>query len=298
RPLTELGEAAARARARLHEPRKAEREGVAVRRGRDGVLLGPGVGALGDVAGHARIERERRDDALAILQLEQLLDGLAVARRGGDVDDSSRVRRAEVREEDDALAGRANLAGEHRVALAEPRRGRILDLLLALHPAIDGEQDVVVFRDDELFFRELRVGDRPLDPGAARAGLAEALRELLELSTDERPAPARGRLREQAADLLGPLALVLELLLDDEDLEARQAVELELEDGVRLLRVEVEALHDLLRGVGLALRLADDAQDLIERVEDLLEALEDVDAPAERVELVLEPPGHDLEAEV
>ena len=63
-----------------------------------------------------------------------------------------------------------------------------------------------------------------------------------------------------------------------EDLEPGQAVDLQLEDRVGLLGVELEPLDDLLRRVGLAFRLADDLQDLVERVEDLLEALEDVDA--------------------
>ena len=63
-----------------------------------------------------------------------------------------------------------------------------------------------------------------------------------------------------------------------EDLEPRQAVDLQLEDRVGLLGVELEPLHDLLGRVGLAVRLADDLDDLVERVEDLLEAFEDVDA--------------------
>ena len=49
---------------------------------------------------------------------------------------------------------------------------------------------------------------------------------------------------------------------------------------------------------GLAVRLADDLQDLVERVEDGLEAFEDVDARLERLELVLEARAHDLEPEV
>ena len=73
------------------------------------------------------------------------------------------------------------------------------------------------------------------------------------------------------------LRFSLELLLDDEDLEPRQAVDLQLEDRVGLLGVELEPLHDLLRGVRLAVRLPDDLQDLVERVEDGLEAFEDVD---------------------
>ena len=92
--------------------------------------------------------------------------------------------------------------------------------------------------------------------------------------------PEVGVALEQAADLLRALALLGELLLDDEDLEPRQPVDLELEDRVGLLGVELEPRHDLLGGVRLAVGLADDLQDLVERVEDGLEALEDVDALA------------------
>ena len=110
--------------------------------------------------------------------------------------------------------------------------------------------------------------------------------------------PAALFVLEQRADLPRALALLLELVADDQDLEPRQPVDLQLEDRVGLLGVELEPLHDLLGGVGLAVRLADDPDDLVERVEDLLEALEDVDALLERRQLVLEPPGDDLEPEV
>ena len=87
-------------------------------------------------------------------------------------------------------------------------------------------------------------------------------------------------LLSSAADLLRALPLVGQLLLDDEDLEPRQPVDLQLEDRVGLLGVELEPLHDLLGRVRLAVGLADDLQDLVERVEDGLEAFEDVDARA------------------
>ena len=132
---------------------------------------------------------------------------------------------------------------------------------------------------------------------AALVALAAVrLLDLLDLVADDLPAAVL--VLEQAADLARALALVGQLVLDDENLEARQAIQLQLEDGVGLLGVELEALHDLLGRVGLAVRLADDADDLVERVEDLLEALEDVDALLQRLELVLEPVGDDLEPEV
>ena len=50
--------------------------------------------------------------------------------------------------------------------------------------------------------------------------------------------------------------------------------------------------------VRLAVRLADDLQDFVERVEDGLEPFEDVDARLQRLELVLEAGANHLEPEV
>ena len=126
---------------------------------------------------------------------------------------------------------------------------------------------------------------RLLDARAPR--LAVLLLDLFELLAHQRP--AAGLVLEERRDLAGPLALLGELGLNDQDLEPRQAIQLQLEDRVGLIGVELEALDDLLGGVGLAVRLADDADDLVERVEDLLEALEEVDPPRELLELVFEP---------
>ncbi len=122
--------------------------------------------------------------------------------------------------------------------------------------------------------------------------------DLLDLLLDELPATRGGGVGQQLANLFGSRLLVLELFLDDEDLKPRQAVELELEDGVRLLGIELEAGDDLRGRVGFAVGLADDADDLIERVEHSREAFEDVDALFELFKLVLEPAGDDLQAEV
>ena len=128
------------------------------------------------------------------------------------------------------------------------------------------------------------------------AGVAVLLLDLLDLDADD--VPAAVFVLQQRVDLPRPPALVFELLADDQDLEPRQAVDLQLEDRVGLIGVEPKALDDLRGRVRLAVRLADDLQDLVERVEDLLEAFEDVDALLQRLELVLEPLGDDLEAEV
>jgi hypothetical protein len=52
---------------------------------------------------------------------------------------------------------------------------------------------------------------------------------------------------EQALEALGLGALLAELLLHEEDLEAREAVELQLEDRVGLLLGELEALRSASR---------------------------------------------------
>ena len=137
-----------------------------------------------------------------------------------------------------------------------------------------------------------------LDAGAAPIDLRVPvlLLDLQQLVADERPAAAL--VLEQRVDLARSLALLGELVLDDEDLEARQSIQLQLEDGVGLLGVQLEALDDLLGRVGLAVGLANEADDLVECVEDLLEALEDVDALLQLRELVLEARGHHVQAEV
>ena len=282
-------------RAWLDERLEAEAHRVAVARDRNGVDRRLVAFLLrGDRADHARVQAERRDDLLAVLQLEEALDRLAVACRRRDVDEPRGIGNAEIAEEHRRRARAAGQHGQHRVALAHARRGHVLDLLLPLDPAVARHDDDVVLFDDEVLGGVLGLAGVRRDRRAAR--VAVLLLDLLDLDLDD--APAAGLVLEQRVDLARPAPLVLELLADDQDLEPRQPVDLQLEDGVGLLRVELEALDDLLRRVGLALRLADDLQDLVERIEDLLEALEDVDALLDRLQLVLEPLGDDLEPEV
>ena len=63
----------------------------------------------------------------------------------------------------------------------------------------------------------------------------------------------------------------------------RQPVDFQLENGIGLVGVEIEARDDLLRRVRLAVRLSHDPEDLVERVEDFLEAVEDVRPLPERL---------------
>ncbi len=70
------------------------------------------------------------------------------------------------------------------------------------------------------------------------ARVAVLLLNLLDLHLHH--APAAGLVLEQRGDLPRATPLLLELLADDEDLEAREAVDLQLEDGVGLLGVELD----------------------------------------------------------
>ena len=82
------------------------------------------------------------------------------------------------------------------------------------------------------------------------------------------------------------------------DLELAQAVELGLEHGVGLQLGKLEPRDQLGGGVGLAVAGADDPDRLVEVVEDDREAFEDVDAVEQVLELELQPPGDDFQAEV
>src|SRR5690606_38603628 len=93
---------------------------------------------------------------------------------------------------------------------------------------------------------------------------------------------------EDRADLLGPLALVVELLADLEDLELGELVEPGLEHRVGLDLGQIEGPGQLAGGVGLAVALADQLDGAIELVEELFKALEDVDALIELAQGVLE----------
>ena len=85
--------------------------------------------------------------------------------------------------------------------------------------------------------------------------------------------------------------------LDDANFEARETIELQLEDGVGLLVVEAEPFM-IFSAESAFPGLANDLDDFVERVENLLKAFEDVIRFLSRLELVFEAPRHDVETEV
>src|SRR6185369_15722478 len=87
-------------------------------------------------------------------------------------------------------------------------------------------------------------------------------------------------------------------LTDLLDLETRELVQADLEDRVRLHLVELERVHQALRGIGARLGFAYDADRAVEVVVDLRERVEDVKARLQLALLVLEPPRYDDHAEV
>src|SRR5262245_29994405 len=247
-----------------------------------------------DLANRSGVDARRANDALAVLQLELLLNRFSVAGRRRDVDNPARIGDTEVREEHTARAGASCKRREHLIPLPEPGRAQVLDLFLSLHPPVSRDDDDVVLLDDEIVGGVLGLTRVALNQRAPF--VAVGLLNLLQLRSHE--LPAAGFVLQQACDLTGALALLLEFVPDDENLESRQAVDFQLQDGVGLFSVEIEALHDLLGGVSLAVRLSDHADDLVEGVEDGLESLEDMDPLFKRRELVLEPFRDDVETEV
>ena len=191
-----------------------------------------------DVAGHARVEAQRGDDLLAVLQLEQALNRLAVAGRRGHVDDAARVGDAEVGEED---AGRARAAGEgreHGVAFPQPRRRQVLHVLLPLHPAVARDDHDVVFLDDEVVGGVFGLAGVARDHGAA---LVEFRVRVLFCTSSSSPRTSFQRLSSSlrsAAICRARFRFSSSSFRMIEDFEAGEAVDLQLEDRVGLLGVE------------------------------------------------------------
>ena len=185
----------------------------------------------------------------------------------------------------------ASTASPSRRRVAE----RILDLAHALEPAVARQNDRHFLVEDEILGLEFHVVPAPAaDLGAPLVG--EPLGDLIELAANHLPQLAL--VLEDGLDFLGAPALRRQLLENDLNLQPRQLVQLEFEDGVGLLLVETEALDELASGVRLALRFANDPDCLVERIEDDGETFEEVNAPLELGQLIFEAPGNDFLAKI
>src|SRR5258706_3469141 len=135
-----LREAPAGARRRLVERLVREAEDEAAPRHREEERL------LGE---DTRVEGERRDDALLVVEAEELLHRLAVAGGWGHFVELHDVSRAVVREEDRRLLRRALEDGEESISLAQARLLRGLQFPHALQPALgrDDPERVLVLAE-------------------------------------------------------------------------------------------------------------------------------------------------------
>ena len=110
--------------------------------------------------------------------------------------------------------------------------------------------------------------------------------------------PAEAIAAQQPFQLPLLRALLFGLLLDDEDFQPREPVDFHFQDRVGLLVGQFEPLDQFLGCVLLAVALADDLEHLVERVVDPLESLQDVQPLLHFLQVELEPPRDDLEAEI
>ena len=270
-----------------------------------------GVRVLAVIAQRPRVERDRRDDPFAVLQLKQLLDRFAEAGRLRQVLDAAGVANAGGAEETDRLPGAAADQRQDLVALTQTDFGDVFDLALAFDPAVAGNQNVTVLGDDKVLLAVFDLFLGVIDPRASFAlgTFAVGFDQRLQFLADDPPTSAvvgvGGRFLEQLADLPRPFVFVLQLVQHDVDFEFRQPVELQFEDRVGLVLVQTlaplpggEAFHDLRRRVGLAVAVADDLEDLVQRVEDQRESVQDVDASFQGGQLVFEARGDDVQTEV
>ena len=122
--------------------------------------------------------------------------------------------------------------------------GNVLHFLLPLHPAVARRRCTTLSSSTMKSSAVYSASPASLaDRRAAR--VAVLLLDLLDL--DAHDVPPALLVLQQRVDLPRAAALLLELLADDQDLEPRQAIDLQLEDRVGLLGVELEARDDLLR---------------------------------------------------
>ncbi len=283
---------------RLRERVQGETQSVTARADRQPVVLRNrafGVFRTAHVFQEAPVERYGPDRLLAVPELEEPLDRIPVPSAGWNVVDAQGVRDPEVREERDGAPG---VAAQHRQELVvgtQPHLRKVSDAAHAPQPAILRQEHVGVLVDDEILLVELFLLD--LSPQDLRPPLVSVLLpHLPDLGLHKPPDPPRAR--EDAFDFREPGFLLAELAQHGLDLQARQAVEPEFEDGLGLRVVQAEFRLELLARIFAAIGLPDRAHRCVQIREQLPEPLEDVDPAFEEPAFVPETALHDLVPEV
>ena len=249
-----------------------------------------------DITGDPRIEAHRGDDAFAVLQLELLLDRFAVPGRRRHVDEPASCTRRRSSRRTRTIA---RVLPAKAASTESPSRSRVVDRsFTSFCRFTQPSRDTITTLSSSTMKSSAVYSGSPESLAMAVRRLSPyLLLHFFELAADQLPAAlfVLEQSRRSGARACRFSSSSFRMIRIS---SRASAVDLELEDRVGLVGVELEPLHDLLGGVGLAVGLANQLDDLVERVEDLLEALEDVDPLLEGGELVLEPLGHDFEAEV
>ncbi len=183
--------------------------------------------------------------------------------------------------------------GEDFIPLSHAELVDRRDLADAANPAFGRDDDVRVLANDVRL--RIEVDDlfgRP--DGGATLG-AEGLVDLHQFVADLAPQSFLGL--EQLANLLGLGFLLGQFGSDVVDLQTRNAVQCEFEDGIRLSFIQRERLHQLLGGVLLAGAFANEFESLVESVEDDGESLQDVNPLLKLRKLILIPAANRLQTE-
>ena len=170
---------------------------------------------------------------------------------------------------DDVVA--AQLRAAH--ALAAAALGPVVVRAGPLGVAVTGDGDDDLLLGDEVFHVHVAVERQDL-----RAPLVAVLGDDLGELLGDDPALPLGRGEDVV--VVGDLPLELGQLVDDPlPLQRGEPAQLQVEDGERLLLVDVEQRHQARARLVGRRRVADQRDDLVERVERLREAAVDVGLP-------------------
>ena len=240
-----------------------------------------------------------RRDFLVLVKLQQVDDGRALRRAAGlgNLVCLEMVDAAAVREEQNRIVRRRNQEILDKVFLL---RRHALDALASAVLAavrIEGDAlDVVVVRqrDNDIFLSDevFDIDFARVDRQARAAGIAELLLDVRELRLDD--AEDARFVCEDGFVLFDCFQDFLILLFNLLALEAGQALQTQVEDGLSLFLRELEACNEGSAGDISRAALADGRDDGIEMVEGNRQAFQDMGACFSLLEVVARTPRDDI----